>query len=219
MEWTWSGEAPAALHISGVDCRTQDGSSILTWDWPGSLRYVFLYGYAPGTGGVGAQRLPESGAAGMKLYTREEYKANGGFRERIDRIGFYRYIIFPCVRQEGELLVYRQTDGENEVAFSLGKAVIRCSIEYSGGWLGRRRTARMTVSTEVPVPKETLCYVKKAGSLPLSIDDGVRYPLLFDLSPGRNRLPDIEIGRDDCVKLFFTDGKAYGGTFDLIHGS
>ena len=218
MERNWSDEKPSSLHITGAACRVQEGISILTWDWPGNLRYVFVHGSAPGaTASLGEQNgRPEP--QGMKLYTREEYKANGGYRERSDRIGFYRYTVYPCIRQEGRLLVYHQNDGDNEVTFSLGKAMIRCSIEYGGGWLGKRRTARMTVTTEVPVPKEALCYVIKTGSSPFSVEDGVRYPMLFDLIPGRNRMPDIEINRNEYVKLFFTDGKAYGGTFDLIHG-
>jgi len=153
----------------------------------------------------------------LKLYTREEYKAKGGYAEWLDRYGVYAYRVYPAVRQDGAILVYAQEDEGNEAFFNMGKAEIRCSIKYRSGWFAKGKTVRMTLTAEVPVPKEALCYVKKSGGVPQHVRDGTAYPLLSDLQPGVNPLPEIDIGRDDAVRFFFTDGKRYGERFELIH--
>lgn len=209
-KWQWSEEAmPGELRITQAACRMQDGDSLLTWNWPGSTRFVLVEGYDPAA--VMAQQ------ARFKLYTREEYKANGGYRERLDRVGRYAYRIYPGIYTDGAPLVYRQEGGGNEAIVSTERARIRCSIRYGSAWLRRQRTVQMTVTAEIPVPKEALCYVKKTGGMPLHKDDGIAYPLLDDLTPGVNRLAAIEVGKDDNIKLFFTDGKTYGSLYELIH--
>jgi hypothetical protein len=209
-KWQWNEEVmPGELRITQAACRMQDSDSLLTWNWPGSIRFVLVEGYDPA--------LAASQQTRLKLYTREEYKANGGYRERLDRVGRYAYRIYPGIYEDGAPLVYRQEGGGNEAVVSTERARIRCSVRYGSAWLRRQRTVQMTVTAEIPVPKEALCYVKKTGAMPLHKDDGIAYPLLDDLTPGVNRLAAIEVGKDDNIKLFFTDGKTYGSLYELIH--
>lgn len=228
--WEWADDAPQEYRITGAACRVQDRESVLTWNWPAGLPFVYLLGFVPGIGSGALtpgpfppEELPSGEPEGLppreslKLYTREEYKANGGYRERLDRYGAYAYRIYPGNRQDGVIRVYAQEDDGNFAVFSMGKAKIRCIVTYKGGWFAKGRIVRMTVTPEVFVPKEALCYVKKSGGMPQSIRDGTAYPLLADLQPGPNPLPDIEVGKDDQIKLFFTDGKVYGECYELIH--
>ncbi|MCL6459437.1 MAG: hypothetical protein K6T85_15675 [Gorillibacterium sp.] len=222
--WQWSDEtAPPELSITGAACRTQDGESVLTWNWPGEVRFVLICGFDPAhpaAAGFGTEAgflTEEDVHLRLKLYTREEYKANSGYRERLNRVGRYIYQVYPCTRSEGNTLVYRQENRSNEVVVSMDRARIRCIVKYSGSWFSKRRAVQMTIMAEIPVPKEALCYVKKTGSLPLNKEDGTAYPLLTDLLAGHNHLADIEVGKEDYIKLFFTDGKAFGVTYELIH--
>ncbi len=228
-EWQWIPEAPDERRITGAACRVREGSGLLTWNWPPGLTFVYLYGYAPdeapGAGGEADAYASGGLASGrtypprekLKLYTREEYKAKGGYSERLDRYGAYAYRIYPAVKQDGAILAYAQEDEGNTALFSMGRAAIRCRVHYRTGWFGKGRTARMTLSAETAVPKEALCYVKKSGGVPEHPGDGTAYPLLSDLHPGDNPLPEIDIGRDDRVRFFFTDGKTYGERYELVH--
>lgn len=74
----------------------------------------------------------------------------------------------------------------------------------------------MTITAEVPVPKEVLCYVKKRDAHPSSKEDGARFPFVQDFAPGRNQLPPIEVGKDDFIRIFFTDGPKYGAYYELV---
>ncbi|WP_058301502.1 hypothetical protein [Gorillibacterium timonense] len=230
-DWEWITEVPQERRITGAACRVQDREGVLTWNWPAGLPFVYLLGFVPGEGSEAStwELLSTGGSSDgasfgtypprerLKLYTREEYKANGGYRKHLDRYGSYAYRIYPGERRDGVIQVYAQQDDGNSTMFSMGKAKIHCTVKYKANWFSKGKVARMTVTPEVFVPKEALCYVKKTGAMPQSVQDGTAYPLLSDLQPGPNALPDIEIGKDDFIKLFFTDGKVYGEAFDLIH--
>ncbi|MNN38378.1 hypothetical protein D3C81_1523740 [compost metagenome] len=100
--------------------------------------------------------------------------------------------------------------------FSTGRAKIRYSITHKSGLLRKYKTVQISVLSEVEIPKEALCYVKKQGNYPVSIEDGTVYPFLRDFPSGRSTLPVIEVGKNDYVRLFFTDGPKYGRLYELI---
>lgn len=72
------------------------------------------------------------------------------------------------------------------------------------------------MTAEVPVPQEALCYVKKRGGYPADRDDGTLYPFTAPFAAGRNVLPSVEVGGDEYVRLFFTDGQKYGTVYELV---
>lgn len=152
----------------------------------------------------------------LKLYTREEYKASNGYVDRITGFGAIRYTVHACGMDEDGPVLLRQQDGDNTVLASSRKADIRFSIRYKKGLFQKRKSVWMTVTAEVPVPKEALCYVRKPGGVPLNKEDGTVYPFLSDFAPGRTELPAVEVAKDDYVRLFFTDGPKYGAVYRLI---
>ena len=81
-------------------------------------------------------------------------------------------------------MLIRQRDGDNQGIASAGKADIRFAIRYKSGFQ-KRKTVLITVTAEVPVPKEALCYVRKQGGVPLNKDDGTVYPFVSDFVPGK----------------------------------
>lgn len=215
MAMEWVEYANGDFRITNLTSRLHNHECILNWHWPDGLQFVYIHK-------VPADAEPEAaepaGEKQMKLYTIEEYKANGGLRDKIDGIGRFVYYLYPFIRDgEGSRLV-RQTDGGNVIRVSTGKAKIDCKIKYKTGLFSKTKLVRITFYADISVPKEALCYVKKEGGIPASIDDGTIFPFIRDLEPGPNEMADIQIGKNDYVKVFFTDGKKYAEMYRLFVG-
>ncbi|WP_151733207.1 beta-mannanase [Paenibacillus tengchongensis] len=203
--------APDTPSITGVVSRVEERFCTLRWHWPDGLQAVCIHKAAAEGEGGGTPPL-----TGMKLYTREEYKANNGYRDRLDDIGLVTYTVFARLQENGEAVLVRQQDGGNKALVSAGKARIYYSITPRKALFGKTKTVHMTITAEVPVPKEALCYVKKRGGVPSSRGDGVQFPFVQDFAAGRHALPPIEIGKEDQVRIFFTDGRKYGQFYELV---
>jgi hypothetical protein len=197
--------------ITEVVPRVEDRLCTLRWRWPDGVQAVCIH-KSPAE----AQDYGDVPPSGLKLYTREEYKANNGYRDRLDDIGLVAYTVYARTTEDGEAVLVRQTDGANRTVVSAGKARIYYSIVQKKGLFGKLKTVHMTITSEVPVPKEVLCYVKKRGSHPSAKDDGVLFPFVQDFPAGRCTLPPIEIGKEDFIRIFFTDGPKYGRYYELV---
>lgn len=197
--------------IADVVSRVEDRFCTLRWRWPDGVQAVCIH--KASTDDPDSGEVPPSG---MKLYTREEYKANNGYRDRLDEIGMVSYTIFARINENGETVLVRQRDGSNRVQVSAGKARIYYSIQQKKALFGKQKTVHMTISAEVPVPMDVLCYVKKRGGFPASKDDGILFPFVQDFPAGRSALPPIEIGKEDFVRIFFSDGRKYGLYYELV---
>ncbi|UUZ96037.1 hypothetical protein LJK87_17705 [Paenibacillus sp. P25] len=209
MQW----KAPEERHrIRQAASRLADGECVVTWQWPADIQYVYIHSF-----GGGEEARPEAiDERRLKLYTREEYKVRGGYRSPADFIGARYFRIYPCVMEGVQLITLSQTGEDNLARVSGGRAKIRYAIQYGLPWFGKYKSVRIRLFCEIPVPKEALCYVKKQGAVPLNPEDGTLYPLLRDLPAGRTELPEIQVGRQDQVRLFLTDGKRYGDQFEVI---
>ncbi|MCM3701693.1 beta-mannanase [Paenibacillus macerans] len=201
--------------ITQLSYKIDEDRCKLQWQWPEGIQAVYIDKRSADREPQGEYRNPPS-AAGLKLYTREEYKAAGGYVDRIDTIGLVAYTVYACMMEDGDKRLIDQPDARNTVEFSTGRAKIRYSISHKSGLLRRYKTVQISVLAEVEIPKEALCYVKKQGNYPVSTDDGTVYPFLRDFPPGRSTLPPIEVGKNDYVRLFFTDGPKYGRLYELI---
>jgi len=197
--------------IHDVTSRVEDRSCTLRWHWPDGVQAVCIH-KAPAEEAENREHPPY----GLKLYTREEYKANNGYRDRLDDIGLVSYTIYARLTENGETVLVRQEEGDNRIVVSAGKARIYYSIHQKKGWFQKAKTVQMSITAEVPVPREVLCYVKKRGGYPAGKDDGIMFPFVQDFAAGRTVLPPIEIGPDDYVRIFFTDGRKYGLYYELV---
>ncbi|MDP4097292.1 beta-mannanase [Paenibacillus sp. P96] len=204
---------PGMPIISELSCRLDDHHVVLRWRWPEGVQAVYIAKQEAEP----ADGSPPSAISGeLKLFTREEYKALGSYQDRIEGIGRLRYTVYASIMEEGQMMLVRQSDGANSAEISTGKAKIRYTVDHKKGLFSRRKTVRITVTAEIPIPKEALCYVKKEGGYPLDKEDGTVYPFTRPFAAGRNALPPIEVGASEYVRLFFTDGRKYGSTFELI---
>ncbi|WDZ57140.1 beta-mannanase [Paenibacillus polymyxa] len=199
--------------ISELSHKIDDNRVVLRWQWPEGVAVVYIAKQSADTGANGQNEAPISG---LKLYTREEYKAAGSYRDRIEGIGRVRYTVYPAVREAGETFVIRQQDGANQLELSTGRAKIKYAVHHKKSWFRSRKTVQIQVTAEVPVPQEALCYVKKRGGYPADRDDGTLYAFTAPFAAGRNVLPAIEVGGDEYVRLFFTDGQKYGTIYELV---
>ncbi|MNO77121.1 hypothetical protein D3C76_682190 [compost metagenome] len=201
--------------ITQLSYKIDEDRCKLLWQWPEGIQAVYIHKRTADREQQEGYDHPPS-VSGLKLYTREEYKAAGGYYDRIDTIGLVAYTVYACLMDDGDKRLVQQPDGQNTVEFSTGRAKIRYSITHKSGLLRKYKTVQISVLAEVEIPKEVLCYVKKQGNYPVSIEDGTVYPFLRDFPSGRSTLPVIEVGKNDYVRLFFTDGPRYGRLYELI---
>ncbi|SEI54750.1 beta-mannanase [Paenibacillus polymyxa] len=199
--------------ISELSHKIDDNRVVLRWQWPEGAAVVYIAKQSADTGANGQNEAPTSE---LKLFTREEYKAAGSYRDRIEGIGRVRYTVYPAVREAGETIVIRQQNGANQLELSTGRAKIKYAVHHKKSWFRSRKTVQIQVTAEVPVPQEALCYVKKRGGYPADRDDGTLYAFTAPFAAGRNVLPAIEVGGDEYVRLFFTDGQKYGTIYELV---
>lgn len=203
--------------ISELSHKIDDNRVVLRWQWPEGAAVVYI---AKQSSDPSIEGQNEGGGlppfSSLKLFTREEYKAAGSYRDRVEGFGRVRYTVYPAVREDGDTFVICQQDGANQLELSTGRAKIRYAVHHKKGWFRSCKTVRIQVTAEVPVPQEALCYVKKRGGYPACREDGILYPFTAPFAAGRNILPDIEVGADEYVRLFFTDGPKYGTIYELI---
>ncbi|OBA01582.1 beta-mannanase [Paenibacillus polymyxa] len=199
--------------ISELSYKIDDNRVVLRWQWPEGVAVVYI---AKQSADAGVKGHSEASISDLKLFTREEYKAAGSYRDRIEGIGRVRYTVHPAVREDDDTFVIRQQDGANQLELSTGRAKIKYAVHHKKSWFRSRKTVQIQVTAEVPVPQEALCYVKKRGGYPADRDDGTLYPFTAPFAAGRNVLPAIEVGGDEYVRLFFTDGQKYGTIYELV---
>ncbi|GGO00534.1 hypothetical protein [Saccharibacillus kuerlensis] len=228
MRFTEAG--PDLPVIRELTRRVNDDVCTLQWQWPSGTDSVYIGRRAldtasSGAFGAGAEAGsdptvfgPDGGfdESGLKLYTREEYKAAGGYRDRLDGIGRYAYTVYAAVPGSGEPVLVRQPNGENIIETPAGRAKIRYAVREKKALFRAYKTVRIEISCEVPLAEDVLCYVKKSGSHPAGPQDGTVYPFAAPFSAGRTVLPEIEVGKNDYVRVFFTDGKRYGQLYELL---
>ncbi|MEH7548144.1 MULTISPECIES: hypothetical protein [Bacillaceae] len=182
------------------------------WYWPSEIDFVYIH-QTPADQG---ESLNEFEPHDLKLYTREEYKANQGLLFNLETLGRITLRIFPGKKVDGHLIVFRQDNDQNHIYINGSRANIYFSITYRQKLFQTRKKVKMIINTELPVSKEQLVYVKKIGAVPLSLEDGTIYPFFRDIVPGKTILPEIEINKHEFVGIFLTKRKDATQPFELI---
>ncbi len=208
----WESIPSYSYEIKDIKKTVRDSELHLSWFWPNEIDFVYIYK----TLAEKQKPLSELQKADLRLYTREEYKANQGYIGRVDAIGQYAYRIFPCQKRDGKLIVFAQENDHNLMYVTGAKAKIYFSIDYKNRWFNSKKMVKMSIMTEIPLEKELLVYVKKRGSTPTSIEDGTQFPFIRDFASGENEQPEIEIDKDEYIRIFFSNGKQSAQSFELI---
>lgn len=205
-------EETTELSIKDVVCQLQGTECVINWHWAEEVPCVYVYrsGYDE------PFDVTQINETQLKLYTREEYKAHKGLREKNEGIGRYTYRIFPCRLENGKPIMLVPEGESHIVHVRTGKAKIFYSFKRGRNWFSPYQSLQIRIFSEIPIPKDVLCYVKKEGAIPTNKDDGTQYAFIRDLQPGANLMPEIEVRKKDVIRLFFTDGKKYGELYELI---
>lgn len=186
---------------------------IIRWLWPCGADSVYIYKASETEGNISIHHIARENS---KLYTKDEYKEFYGYCKTIDFIEKSTYWIFPCIRENGKLLLINQNGVDNKISISTGKANIYYSLKEKRRIFGDIKTVIMTLVCDAPVKKDALCYVIKSGGNPINKEDGKSCSFNQDFEMGVNELPEIEIRKDDHVRIFFEDGRKYGEIYELI---
>lgn len=207
--WTYVTDIPDNYHITDLKHYIQENQCTLTWKWPENIQYVLMVCTVDSP-------LEEEQQQESKVYTREEYKANKGYKIQLHNMGRYHIRVCAYRHIDAQKCVYDQQDDRNSIAFNWGKSIVKYAIKYGSTFLKKTKTTKIELYSEMFITKEILCYVKKEGSIPASIDDGISYPFIHDILPGMNKLPEIEIGKQDQIRIFLNNSKKYGHIFTLV---
>ncbi|MFL6559295.1 MAG: beta-mannanase [Bacillus sp. (in: firmicutes)] len=208
----WETISSPDHEIKDIKKTVRESEVHLTWFWSKEIDFVYIYK----TSSDNMKTLSELTNHDLKLYTREEYKANQGYLGRIDGIGRTAYRILPCQKRDGNLVVFLQENDDNLIYISGTKARIYFSISYKNKLFQARKKVRMSIMTELPLEKELLVYVKKSGGVPVSVDDGTVYPFVREFPSGNTVQPEIEIDKNEFIRIFFSDGKKSAQSYELI---
>jgi hypothetical protein len=207
----WIAEDIEELLIKNIKSRVDNGQVIITWDWPENVDFVFCERFDV------SHELPfeQKKIEPMKSITRHEYREKNGYRFTQDKYGSQSIRIYASLKVDGVTHCVKQLEG-NIVHLVAAKGKVSYAISYSGHLLSRLKTVEITVDSEVYVSKDSICYVKCINGVPSNKEEGVVYPLIEDLQPGRHVLSAFEIDKKEFIKLFLTDIKIHGNRFELI---
>ncbi|MFD2446855.1 beta-mannanase [Bacillus sp. CGMCC 1.16607] len=208
----WEHMPSNEYEIKELQSTLRDSTICFNWYWPKEVDFVYIYK----TSADDIRSLDELNEGDLKLYTKEEYKVKKGYEESLDGIGRFAIRVYPCMKQEGKLILLNQEDEKNLLLFSTGRAKIYYDIAYKKKLFQSRKNVKMTIMSEIPVPHDVLCYVKKNGAVPVSIDDGTLYPFIRDFTAGQTVLPEIELEKNEYIRIFFKNGKSAAHHYELI---
>jgi len=208
----WEPISSPNHEIKDVKKTLQDSEVHLSWFWPKEIDFVYIYK----TSADSVKPISEIDERELKLYTREEYKVSQGYVGRLDTIGRTAYRILPCQKREGKLIVFKQENEKNLIYITGSRAKIYFSIAYKNKLFQSRKKVKMAIMTELPLEKELLVYVKKSGSVPISLEDGTVYPFVRDFPTGKTVPPEIEIDKNEFIRIFFNNGKKSAQHYELI---
>ncbi|WP_160722757.1 hypothetical protein [Bacillus sp. USDA818B3_A] len=208
----WEPISSPHLEIKEMKSTVNDSDVHVSWHWQNEIEFVYVYKTAADLLKPNHQIL----ASELKLYTREEFKANQGLIFRLDKPGSIALRILPGKKVDNRLIIVNQEDERNLLYINGLKSRIYFSITYKQKLFQTRKKVKITIISELPIDKEQLVYVKKRGSIPLSVDDGTIYPFVRDFSSGKTVLPEIEINKHEFIQIFLSKGKQTAQIYELI---
>lgn len=187
--------------IAQIKARIEEDKVILNFKWPNSLEHICVY----------KKNLVQNEEIDYerpyRKYTKEEYIKFGGFVDQVKEIGIIQYVVCPYNLEE-DYVVWYEEEG-NALTLSTGKIQIRYSLKEKKKLFNPRKTIQMSVFCDTKVAREMLCYTKKRGEIPLDSKDGSQFQFVSDFNPGITLLPEIEMDKDEHIRIFLADDVAH----------
>ena len=193
--------------IRQLKCHMEAGQMRLTFLWPIDCEQVYIFKTE------GPFNIAEINPAVGRLFTLQEYKKQGGYTEPRPS-GAFVYRIFPFVREgvEDFAIVYTGTSDlenagnevDNEIEVT-GQIPIEFSISEKTGFLSKEKKYTVTLLSQQTVAGDVLCYVKKEGSYPQSVEDGKIYFFGDGLRASVKGKWEIKTKKNEYIRLFVRD--------------
>lgn len=200
--------------ISNLDVHIDKSEYTITWKWPKDIEFVFIVKLDE----YENFSINNIDKYKIKMYTKEEYKEFNGYVKKIKSIKQYVYIVFPGIQSGEDLLLVNQNNNNNKLLVSTGSPEIVYRIKEIRdlkSLFSSERKVQIIVSSEVPLKKDVLCYVKKKGEYPVSLEDGICFDFIDDFDIGTNVLPEIVINKNEYIRVFIKDFNRYGNVYKL----
>lgn len=189
--------------LNALKAEVKEERVYLSFKWPRELEQVYIY----------CRNLLDKESYDRnkpyRRYTQSEYIRFGGFIDEHPRMGLIEYEICPYIQTPQETYLISSEKGINRVQVMTRRIMIRYTLKEIKRLFSDKKSIQIQVFCEMDLPKETLCYVKKKGSIPTCNEDGMQFHFISDFKAGDNLLPEIEVGKDEHVRIYLSDEVEY----------
>ena len=188
--------------VSRLKCHMEEDLMRLTFLWPEDVQQVYIFKTD------GPFNIEEANPASGHLFTLQEYKKQGGYTCPRP-LGVLTCHIYPFIRKDGcdYAFVYTGEDAQNphnsiEVC---GQIPIRINITEKSGFLGKDKVYIITLLARQVMEGDILCYVKKQGERPASVNDGIMYFFGDGLEAGLPKRFEVKVKKNEYIRVFVRD--------------
>ncbi|MBE6022625.1 MAG: hypothetical protein E7231_05230 [Cellulosilyticum sp.] len=208
MEVRWAQDGD--IKITELKAEVEKGQVKLTFKWPNTLENLYIYKQSV------LEEQPIQWEKPYRKYTRDEYARFGGWSDPDLGSAMSKYILCPYIQEGAESYVLNDLEHLNEIEVIGHQIEIRYEIKEKKKLWSSRKLIQMQVFCEVPVPRQYLNYVKKKGSIPVGLKDGMCFEFIVDFEAGEQSLPEIEVDKDEYIRIYLTDAVPYKEAYRII---
>lgn len=197
--------------ITDLKAEIYDNTLTLKWKWQEASDIVYIL-KEESSKNIEVTTINEKN---VKLYTKDEYREFNGYTEKIRDISEYKFVVFPAKEEEMDTVLIRQLDENNQVTVCMGKPEIIYDVIENRKLFSKTKNVQLIVFVDMPISKDTLCYVKKKGSYPTSIEDGLKFQFPTNFHIGKNEMQPFEVAKDEYIKVFLNNAQKGGNKYIL----
>ncbi len=191
------------IKLTNIKTHIEDERVTISFKWPNELEQVYIY----------KRNLLVQEAVDFdrpfRKYTKNEYVCFGGFVDQQVGLGVMEYWICPYFKEAEEGYILDFPDNSNKIKVMTKKIAINYQLNEKKKLFSRTKLVQMHIFCEMDLPRETLCYVKKKGSIPVNSQDGMQFKFIEDFVAGDNILPEIEIDKEEYLRIYLSDEVEY----------
>ena len=203
----YDGQTPM---ISDIKAELDERGVLLKFKWPHTLECLYVYKI----------NLQEEQTLDYEkpnlIYTKNEYMRFGGLLDQGGDSGLMEYILCPYMQDESDHYLVTFKENCNRIKVITSKIHIQYEIEEKKKLFKPRKVVKMHIYCDEEVPSNYLYYVKKRGSVPTSLTDGMQFQFITDFEAGENSLPEIEIDKEEYIAIYLSDEVPYRELYQVV---
>lgn len=196
--------------ISDIKVHLDEGQVTLSFKWPNELESLYIYKKSL------LKEEEINWDKPYRKYTKSEYARFGGFVDQNLESAMSLYILCPYIQNSFESYLVRYEEHCNAVEVIAKKIEVRYQINEKKKLFSNRKVVQMNIFCETELPRDYLCYVKKKGNIPVSLEDGMAFKFISDFDAGDNILPEIEVDKDEYVRIYLSDAVPHREVYKVV---